>query len=202
MTRRVLPSLRNYSSWLVSNATILAAGIGDTALNVLVQELWKIYTNALTLLVSSFPLSGLPPPVDYLLDEDEDTLSFKPLDNKDAQRRYNSDVTGSRKPKWHDRGIQRQHPNVEMLWRIRDFLADGLIIQSYEVSAKMCKCLTMLTVALGRTYTATGHNIRLCRRWHLWKREASRSPPISYWGTPRDYACGRDSIPTNVGPRQ
>lgn len=134
VTRRVLPGLRHYSSWLASNATILAAGVGDNALNIQVQELWKIYANALTLLVSAFPVSGLPSPIDYLLEEDEDTLAFKPLDNEHAQRRYCSEVTGSRKPKWHDRGVHRQHPNVEMLGRIRDFLTDGMIIHSHQVS--------------------------------------------------------------------
>lgn len=133
ITRRVLPGLRHYSSWLTSNAAILAAGVGDTALSIQVKELWKIYANALTLLVSTFPVSGLPAPIEYLLEEDEDTLGFRPLDNKHAQRRYNSETTGARKPKWHDRGIHRQHPNVEMLGRIRDFLIDGMVIHTREV---------------------------------------------------------------------
>ena len=135
VTRRVLPGLRYYSSWLASNAAILAAGVGDVALNVQVQELWKIYANTLTFLVSTFPVSGLPPPVEYLLEEDEDTIGFKPLDNDNVQRRYYIEATGSRKPKSHDRGIHRQHPNIEMFARIRDLLTDGMVIHSQEVCA-------------------------------------------------------------------
>ena len=135
--RRVLPGLRHYSSWLASNAAILAAGVGDVTLKVQVQELWKIYADTLTLLVSTFPVSSLPPPVEYLLVEDEDTLGFKPLDNDNTQRRYYIEDTGSRKPKSHDRGVHRQHPNIEMFARIRDLLTDGMVIHSQVVSAWM-----------------------------------------------------------------
>ncbi len=134
VTRRVLPGLRQYSSWLISNAPILAAGVGDIALNVQFKELWKIYANALTLLISTFPVSGLPLPIEYLLEEDEDTLGFKPLDNEHAQRRYYTGTTGFRKPKWHDQGVHRQHPNIEMLGRVRDIIIEGMVLQSREVS--------------------------------------------------------------------
>ena len=133
----MLSSLRHYSSWLASNATILAADVGDAALGASIQQLWKTYVNVLTLLVSVFPVSGLPPPIEYLLEEDEDTLAFKPLDNEHTKQRYCSEVDGSRKPKWHDRGIHRQHPNLEMLGRIRDFLTDGMLLYSSQVSTLM-----------------------------------------------------------------
>ena len=135
--RRILPSLRHYSSWLASNAAILAAGVGGIALNVQVRELWNIYAKALTRLVSTLPVSELPKPLEYLLEEDEDTLGFKPLDNEHAQRRYYNEAMGSQKPKWHDRGVYRQHHNVEMINRIRDFVTDGMVIQSKEVSMQV-----------------------------------------------------------------
>ena len=133
VTRRVLPALRLYSSWLLSNAEILAAQVGDNVLNVQVRELWKIYATALTLMTSTFAVSQLPE-VDYLLDEDENTMGFKPLDNETTKRRYyaGADLVVQR-PKYHDRGIQRHHPNVEMLGRIRDLLTDGMIQHLDEV---------------------------------------------------------------------
>ncbi len=134
VTRRVLPFLRHYSSWLIINATILAAGVGDTRLAVEIKELWKMYANALTLLVATFPVSALPPPVEYLLEEDEDTLGFKPFMNEITQRRYYSEDTGSQKPKWHDQGVHRHHPNLEMLGRIRDLLTDGMVLHAQEVT--------------------------------------------------------------------
>lgn len=133
VVRRVLPGLRHYSSWLLYNAPILAAGVGDTVLMDHVRELWIIYAGVLTLLVSSFPVSGLPSPVQYLLEEDEDAIDFKPFMNEETQRRFNDESTGSQKPRWHDQGVDRHHPDVEMLSRIRDLLTDGMDLHSQEV---------------------------------------------------------------------
>ncbi len=134
VTRRVLPALRQYSSWLLSNAEILVAQVGDNVLNVQIRELWKIYATTLTLLTSTFSVSELPQ-VEYLLEEDEDTIGFKPLDNDITKQRYYDGVNlVVQKPRYHDRGIQRHHPNVEMLGRIRDLLTDGMIQHSDDVS--------------------------------------------------------------------
>ena len=102
-------------------------------LNVQVRELWKIYATTLTLLTSTFPVSELPV-VEYLLDEDEDSMGFKPLDNESTKRRYYYGIDMVvQKPRYHDRGIQRHHPNVEMLGRVRDLLTDGMIQHSDDV---------------------------------------------------------------------
>lgn len=134
--RRVLPSLRHYSSWLIANAAILVAHVGDSQLNVQIQELWKIYASALTLLVSTFPVKTLQASIEYLLEEDEDTLGFKPFDNKSTRSRYYTTDTGSQKPRWHDRGVNRHHPNLEMLGRIRDFLTNGMVLLSRGVRSQ------------------------------------------------------------------
>lgn len=133
VARRVLPALRQYSSWLLSNADILVAQMGDNVLNIQIRELWKIYATALTLLASTFTVAELPQ-VDYLLDEDEDTIGFKPLDNQITRRRFYDGINlAVLKPKYHDKGIQRHHPNVEMLGRIRGLLTDGMIHYSNDV---------------------------------------------------------------------
>lgn len=130
----MLPALRQYSSWLLSNAEILVAQVGDNVLNVQIRELWKIYATTLTLLTSTFPVSELPQ-VEYLLEEDEDTVGFKPLDNEITKRRFYDEINMTvQKPKYHDRGVQRHHPTVEMLGRIRDLLTDGMIQHSDDVS--------------------------------------------------------------------
>ncbi|KAI9843450.1 MAG: hypothetical protein M1837_006296 [Sclerophora amabilis] len=123
ITRRILPALRQYSSWLLSNQAILLANVLDNALTVQVKELWKIYGNSLTLLAASYPATDLPT-VEYLLEEDEDTLGFAPFKPENCGRRYFSDDT--ERPKWHDQGNERHHVDAEMLSRIRDFLTDGL----------------------------------------------------------------------------
>ena len=135
VTRRVLPALRQYSSWLLSNAEILAAQVGDNVLDVQVRELWKIYATTLTLLTSTFRIAELPE-IEYLFEEDEATVGFKPLDNKNTKQRYYTGVDLIlQKPKYHDQGIQRHHPNVEMLGRIRDLFIDGMIQHSDDVGS-------------------------------------------------------------------
>ncbi|KAL6712804.1 hypothetical protein ACLMJK_009645 [Lecanora helva] len=130
--RHLLPGLRHYSSWVLSNSRMLATEPGKAALKMQISGLWKLYAEALTLLISAFPVSGLPPSIEYLLEEDEDTIGFEPLDNKLASRRYCNTSTGYRKPKWHNRGVHRQHSNDEMLGRIRDFITDGVVISNQQ----------------------------------------------------------------------
>lgn len=125
VARRVLPALRHYSSWLLTVRDLLVAcKEKDTPLSVQITEFWKIYANTLTLLASTFDVVHLPD-VEYLLEEDEETLGFAPLDKNVTSRRY-LDMNGQRKPRMHDVGVERSHPNIEMLYRIREFVIDGL----------------------------------------------------------------------------
>ena len=133
VARRIWPGLRHYSSWLTSNKHILIAGVGDASLNVQIKELWKIYAATLTLLAATFPVSALPS-IDYLLEEDEETLGFKPFDNNTTFRRFRVQGSEKLKPKLHDKGTERHHPNIEMLGRVRDFLTNGLKLALDEVS--------------------------------------------------------------------
>ncbi|OJJ48856.1 hypothetical protein ASPZODRAFT_59825 [Penicilliopsis zonata CBS 506.65] len=126
VARRILPALRNYSSWLltVNNLLVAQKEEKDSPLFVQIQEFWKIYANTLTLLASSFDVVHLPE-VDYLLEEDEETLGFRPLAKECTARRY-LDTSGRQKPRVNDLGVERSHPNIEMLYRIREFVIDGL----------------------------------------------------------------------------
>lgn len=126
VARRVLPALRNYSSWLLTVSSLLVAykEEKDTPMSVQIAEFWKIYANTLTLLASTFEVVNLPD-IDYLLEEDEETLGFAPLDQKATSRRY-LDANGKHKLRMHDEGVERSHPNIEMLYRIREFVIDGL----------------------------------------------------------------------------
>lgn len=133
VARRVLPGLRHYSSWLISNKAFLLAQVGDTSLTVQIKEMWKTYATTLTLLAATFPVSALPS-MDYLLEEDEDTLGFKPFNNDRTKKRYFSPDDEKPKLKWHGSGVERHHPNVEMLGRVRDFLIDGLELALDEVN--------------------------------------------------------------------
>lgn len=125
VARRILPTLRHYSSWLLTISPLLVeCKEKDTPLSVQIAEFWKIYANTLTLLALTFEVVDLPD-VDYLLEEDEETLGFAPLDQEATSRRY-MDAGHRRKPRMHDEGVERSHPNIEMLYRIREFVIDGL----------------------------------------------------------------------------
>lgn len=141
VARRVLPALRNYSSWLLTNCGSLTAQKQDkdTALSVQIQEFWKIYANTLTLLASTFDIySNLE--VEYLLEEDEETLGFKPLIDDATSRRYLVSENGRTKPRMLGPGIERNHPNIEMLYRIREFVIDGLYLINSSVSVLYVFC--------------------------------------------------------------
>ncbi|KAF1364429.1 hypothetical protein EJ07DRAFT_99779 [Lizonia empirigonia] len=123
VARRILPGLRLYSTWFARYWQVLNANIADTLTTVDVQELWKAYAATLTLLASSFPVDQLPQE-NYMLEEDTDTIGFQPLMSPDTMKLwYNGEVL---KHKWTD--IERNHPNVEMLMRIKDLLIDGLLL--------------------------------------------------------------------------
>jgi hypothetical protein len=126
VARRILPALRQYSSWLLVTNEFLVAQKDekDSALSIQIQEFWKIYAETLTLLASTFDVAQLPE-IDYLLEDDEESLGFVPLDQAATSRRYIG-TNGQLKPRMNDPGIERSHPNMEMLYRIREFVIDGL----------------------------------------------------------------------------
>lgn len=123
VARRILPGLRLYSTWFARYWNVLNAEIADTLTTVDVQELWKAYAATLTLLASSFPVEKLPEE-NYMLEEDTDTIGFQPLMSPITMKVwYNGEAM---KPKWTD--LERNHPNVEMLMRVKDLLIDGLLL--------------------------------------------------------------------------
>lgn len=123
VARRTLPGLRLYSTWFSRCWQVLNANIADTLTTVDVQELWKAYAATLTLLVSSFPVDQLPAE-DYMLEEDADTIGFQPLVSPNTMKLWYSGE--NLKQKWTD--LERNHPNVEMLMRVKDLLIDGLML--------------------------------------------------------------------------
>ena len=129
-TRRVLPALRQYSTWLASMSQIIVATKGVSPISVHIKELWKMYADLLTRLTQFFPVEDLQK-VDYLLEEDESTYGFKPF--RDATLHTDCDLytagNGESKPRCTDPGIERLHPNIEMQSRIRDILLFGVALQ-------------------------------------------------------------------------
>lgn len=123
VARRILPGLRLYSTWFSRYWQVLNANIADTLTTVDVQELWKAYAATLTLLASSFPVDQLPQE-SYMLEEDTETIGFQPLISPDTMKLWYDGE--NMKQKWTD--LERNHPNVEMLMRVKDLLIDGLLL--------------------------------------------------------------------------
>ena len=124
---RILPGLRLLSAWLLySLENLLSArlvGISD--------EFWTSYAMMLSSLLSIFPINELPI-MDYLLEEDKVTVGLAPFQHQRLQERFRND--GIWKPNPDNGHKQREHPNQEMLGRIRDLLKDGVSISRIETS--------------------------------------------------------------------
>jgi hypothetical protein len=121
--RRMLPSLRLYSTWLRRNHPVLV-GLGqETAVSVMCKQLWQTYANTLSLLAATFVVDTLPK-VNYLLEEDKESVGFSPFANLLITPTVQDGT--------------RAHPNDEMLTRIRFLLEDGLrLCQKEDVPLTM-----------------------------------------------------------------
>jgi hypothetical protein len=119
--RRILPGLRLYSSWFTKNWATLAADLNDVHVREQLQNLWRCYAEVLTTLVETFPADRLPS-VEYMLEEDAETISFEPLISPLTNWIWFSE--GSPRAKFSE--VDRSHPNDEMLIRIRGLLVNGL----------------------------------------------------------------------------
>jgi Est1 DNA/RNA binding domain len=129
VARRVLPALRQYSVWLVSQAALIVAtdGVGPVAIHA--KEMWKMYADVLTRLANFYPVDSLRS-VNYLLEEDETTVGFKPLRDPMPSVECNLYVDDSGALKSHitDPGTKRSLPNDEMQARVRDIIICALTL--------------------------------------------------------------------------
>lgn len=139
-TRRILPALRHYSSWLICNINVLVEYTDQSGLGDLIKIFFGLYASTMTFLASTFDPSSLPL-IEYLLEEDEDTIAFKPLREHDRSR-YFEQSSGTLKQKFHTHGVERHHPNVEMLGRIRDLLTDAVALAVRDVGSIIPRFLT------------------------------------------------------------
>ena len=145
---RVIPWIRHYSAWLLSQSAILAGGTPESSLNLHITNLGSLYARSLNLLRSSFSVTDLPE-IEYLLEEDGDAVGFAPLESSGCDRikqRYYRN--GLRKPHWYDKRIKQQQSRDEMFSRIQDIIADGAYLVTQEVVLKskmpLCNLLTIL----------------------------------------------------------
>lgn len=132
IVQRILPALRHYSSWLLVRAKLLSAQLEEEFFKVEVQELWRAYASILTLLNNVSHKDGTIK-IHYLLEEDEEVAGSKLFDDDLVKHRFNFQGSSVRKPKWHNQGVERHDPNLEMLGRVCTLVQDGLNLANDEV---------------------------------------------------------------------
>lgn len=132
ISRKILPALRQYSTWLVSRITDIVKEANDAhprELTMYIRQMWAVYARVMTKIVGVFPVEELEH-VGYLLEEDEMTVGFKPLRDPNLETETNLYVNadGNIKPRITDPGIARSLPKVEMTARIQDILLCALVL--------------------------------------------------------------------------
>ena len=128
VTRRLLPCIRLYHSWLKSRVAILSVHLSESTMTHAVQAFWTSYAKALSLMVSNTQFQGLPR-LEYYLEEDDDVIAFRPF--QDTRQPFSA---SERKARHHGQDVKLYHPNVEMLCRVRDLVEDALELVDNEVS--------------------------------------------------------------------
>lgn len=145
--RHLLPAFRHYSTWLVSQATnicslALTEGLDGANmefvgnLRLYIKELWQEYASTLCHFCGVFPPSSVLkiPEIEYLLEEDVTTLGFKPFTDQEIAPRcgIHSKFDGTPKPRRTDQGVRVEEPTMEMKYRIKDIIRDGVAIAVEE----------------------------------------------------------------------
>ncbi|KAK4504726.1 hypothetical protein PRZ48_002688 [Zasmidium cellare] len=132
--RRLLPSLRIYSNWLVAALTFVKGLFNEATVGASVQLFWYTYARVIDLIAQAFPIWDLEDvdEVEYLLEEDVDTRDFTPVYDGKTRMKWINKQTGEKKPCCTDKNVVRLSPDEEMLHRVKGFLADGLDLASSD----------------------------------------------------------------------
>ena len=181
---KALPEIRLYSSWLLKNDLIMANSTVYPVVNALQSRYWTQMASCLSLVAEVFPAQYLPE-LDYLLEEDADTIAFGPLDCEETREIWY--VDGKLKPEWFTIPEALRSKRQEMLSRVRQFLKVGIMLTFKEVSQ---------VTLLGPIFTPTqvDRTLRLdsimTKQLFTTKEIGTRIPPQVPWkvsSTPKLY---------------
>ncbi|KAK0257872.1 hypothetical protein LTR91_007096 [Friedmanniomyces endolithicus] len=127
--RRLLPALRLYSSWLTCNLHLVAGLGADDFLGDSIDTLWATYARTVDVLADEdvFGVWALDEyEVAYMLEEDADTLGFKPLqDSNPVRKKWYAKEGGMLKSRFSDASVVRVSEDEEMMARMKGLLDDG-----------------------------------------------------------------------------
>ena len=134
IVRRVLPHLRQYSSWFLSNMRDLVESRYKSSRRLLLQ-VSKTYAQALNLLRSNVDVFASSP-VLHLLDEDEKSLCFSSFSAQVQEWRYLQADKKTVKPRRVDGGKGKElvEELAETHLRATDLVVDALRLVKHKVS--------------------------------------------------------------------
>lgn len=136
---RLLPQLRVYNNWLFTMVEMLHGVANYEFVAESVAEFWPVYGRTIDVICQAFPIWDFEDMtvVEYLLEEDVETLGFLPLLSDimpQTRRTWFNEATGNRKPRHYDPGVVCLTVNEEMLYRMYDFMAGGLNIAEMDIT--------------------------------------------------------------------
>lgn len=136
-SRRLVPALRLYTSWLLPMVRLLDGISSEESLRPVLETMWHLYARTLDLIAITFPIWDLDdvPNVEYMLEEDADSVGFLPLMDARTNQIWYDSHTGSYKPRFSDQRVSRATGAVEMLTRVKDFLTSGLFLANDDDDA-------------------------------------------------------------------
>ena len=131
--RRILPLLRTYSAWLLSNARYLSHCEDEEV----THNFWNTYTKCLSRLVDVFSIREIAD-IPYLLQEDEDTLAFTGMEQIAIQLHF-ADQAGSMKSARS--AVKHSEANKlapDMLYRVKGLITDAIYLYRHKVRTRVC----------------------------------------------------------------
>ncbi|KAL8870021.1 MAG: hypothetical protein Q9198_007735, partial [Flavoplaca austrocitrina] len=145
--RRLLPSLRYYSAWLISRAALISVHLDDVTMDHVVKNFWVTYADTMSLLMSVTEINDLPR-LQYLLEEDVSIIGFRPLQEVQLQRKPSISAAFMRRVNHEDVDLAPVPSDIEVRCRIRDLLEDILeLAESDTIPVKYVgekKCFTVV----------------------------------------------------------
>ncbi|KIW16737.1 hypothetical protein PV08_03926 [Exophiala spinifera] len=155
LCKRLLPHLRLYSDWFLTNVNyLLASSSSQTELS----ELWQIYAQTITLLIQRFAVPTIPD-IAYLLEEDQDTLGFTPFQKSIGEERFH-DSANDVKPVYSESTFGERSVENEMLYRIKGLVKDGLFLcqrtGQFEPDSNLTNAVPLVFAGKQLIYTGQG----------------------------------------------
>ena len=132
--RRILPLLRIYSAWLLSNARYLSHCEDEEV----THNFWNTYTKCLSRLVEIFSIIEIAD-IPYLLQEDEDTLAFTGMEQKAIQLHFTDQAGSMKSARSAIKTSEADNSASEMLYRVKSLITDAIYLYRHKVRIKICE---------------------------------------------------------------